>query len=163
MIDRNADVSTGRWSPLALCVTWFGAGYLPLAPGTWGSLAALPFALLLHWIGGGLLLAIAAVVVAAFGFWTIHRYLAGRASHDPQEVVIDEVAGQWLTLIPLALTPLSVLVGFLVFRLLDTTKPWPIRRLERLPGSLGVMADDLAAGVAGAVVSFAILELAGQL
>lgn len=163
MTGHDPNVSIGRWSPVSLCVTWFGVGYLPLAPGTWGSLAALPFALLLLWIGGGLLLAIAAVVVTALGFWTIHRYLGGQTRPDPQEVVIDEVAGQWLTLVPLALTPLSFLVGFLVFRLLDTTKPWPIRRLERLPGSLGVMADDLAAGAAAAAVSFAVLELAGQL
>jgi phosphatidylglycerophosphatase A len=132
-------------------------------PGTWGSLAALPFAAALHWAGGPWALAVAAVGLGIAGVWVADRYAAERGGADPQEVVIDEVAGQWLALVPLALAPLHYAVGFAAFRLLDTLKPWPIRRLERLPGGLGIMADDLAAGLGAAALGYAALALTGQL
>ena len=66
---------------------------------------------------------------------------------DPGLVVVDEVAGQWLTLVALPFTPVTALVGFLAFRAMDIVKPWPARDLERLHGGWGIMADDLAAGV----------------
>lgn len=150
-------------SPLTLAVTWGGSGTLPMAPGTWGSLAALPVAAAIHWLGGGVALAVATLLVTGLGLWAVGRYLTDRGDDDPQEVVIDEVAGQWLTLAPLALNPTAYLVGFAAFRLFDTLKPWPIRLFERLPGALGVMADDIAAGVAAAIASFAVLTATGQI
>jgi phosphatidylglycerophosphatase A len=159
---RTAPVR-GRWSPLALAATWLGSGYLPRMPGTWGSLAALPFAAGLVWVGGAWTLAAAALLVGGAGIWVADRYAAGHGAKDPQEVVIDEVAGQWLALVPLALDPLHFAVGFAAFRLVDTLKPWPIRRLERLPGGLGIMADDLAAGIGAAALGYAALALTGHL
>ena len=158
----GAPPQPARRAPLTLLVTWGGSGLLPKMPGTWGSLAALPVAAPIHWAAGGLALALAAVIVAGLGFWALRHYLAGTERDDPQEVVIDEVAGQWLTLAPLALSPEAYLVGFLVFRAIDTVKPWPIRHLEALPGALGVMADDLAAGVVAAALCFGAFHLTGQ-
>jgi phosphatidylglycerophosphatase A len=132
-------------------------------PGTWGSLAALPCAAALQWAGGPWALGAASLLVAVAGVWVAGRYAAVRGGDDPQEVVIDEVAGQWLALLPLALEPLHYAVGFAAFRLLDTAKPWPIRRLERLPGGLGIMADDLAAGAGAAALGYALLSLTGAL
>lgn len=150
-----------RWSPLALLATWGGSGYLPRMPGTWGSLAALPCAALIHWLGGGVALAVAALLVTALGIWVAHRYMALRGGDDPQEVVIDEVAGQWIALAPLALDPLAYLVGFAAFRLFDTLKPWPIRWFEGLPGGWGVVMDDVVAGVFAGVLCYLGLTLAG--
>lgn len=151
-----------RWSSLALTVTWLGSGYLPRAPGTWGSLAALPPAAAIHWAGGPWALGLAGVAVAGLGIWACQRYLLGESA-DPPEVVIDEVAGQWLALVPLALDPLHYLAGFAAFRLFDTLKPWPIRRLERLPGGWGVMLDDVAAGLAAGLLAAAGFGIAGQI
>lgn len=140
-------------SALSLAATWFGSGLLPKMPGTWGSLAALPFAALIHWVFGGLGLLLAGCVVGVAGIWICGLYARRTGIEDPQEVVLDEVAGQWLALAPLSLEPLSYLLGFAVFRLFDTLKPWPIHALEQLPGGWGIMVDDLTAGlVAGAVV-----------
>jgi phosphatidylglycerophosphatase A len=134
--------------------TWFGSGLSPWAPGTAGSLAALPFAGLLAWAGGPWLLLAAAVAVFGVGVWAsaVYRRRAGR--EDPGEVVIDEVAGQWLALVPAPLDPVLYTLGFLAFRLFDIWKPWPVGWLDRrVPGGLGIMLDDIAAGVyAGAVV-----------
>ncbi|MEO1464370.1 MAG: phosphatidylglycerophosphatase A, partial [Pseudomonadota bacterium] len=80
--------------------TFFGAGYLRPAPGTWGSLAALPGALALHWIGGFALIAVGTVIAFAAGLWATGKMTAGSADHDPSEIVIDEVAGQWIALWP---------------------------------------------------------------
>jgi phosphatidylglycerophosphatase A len=66
---------------------------------------------------------------------------------DPGLVVVDEVAGQWITFLALPMTPVTALAGFLLFRLMDIVKPWPARDLERLPGGFGIMADDVAAGI----------------
>jgi phosphatidylglycerophosphatase A len=138
-----------------LVASGFGAGLLPRAPGTWGSLGALV-------VGAGLLAAspwlLAGGVVAATlaGLWAIPR--AG-GSADPGWVVIDEVAGMWLTMLPLAgPSPLGLALAFGVFRLLDITKPGPIGAIDRWPGAVGVMGDDLAAGLAGAALLWAALR-----
>ncbi|MBK1697851.1 phosphatidylglycerophosphatase A family protein [Rhodovibrio salinarum] len=152
----------GRWSPLALFVTFAGAGYLPKMPGTWGSLAALPPGALILWLGGGWVLAIAGLLAILAGTAAAHVYYQKVGGSDPQEIVIDEVGGQWLALAPLALDPLHFLVAFAAFRLFDTLKPWPINALERLPGGLGIMADDAAAGLVAAALSASGLYLTGQ-
>src|SRR5690606_9557196 len=104
----------------------FGAGLLPKAPGTWGSLAALPPALLLAWLGGPWALMAGALAAFALGLWASARYAAAAGKDDPSEVVIDEVAAQWLVLAFLPLAPLPWLAGFALFRLFDAAKPWPV-------------------------------------
>ncbi len=91
------------WHPASLLATWFGSGLLPKAPGTWGSLASLPCAIVIAALAGpwGLLAAVLAVTVA--GLWAADVYAARSGESDPGEVVIDEVAGQWLALVPAAL------------------------------------------------------------
>ena len=128
--------------------TWFGAGLLPKAPGTWGSLAALPCAWVIHQAGGAWALAGAAVLVFAIGCWAAGRYAAGSEHADPGAIVIDEVAGQWLTLVAAPLHPLAYLMGFLLFRAADILKPWPAGWADRhLTGGLGIMLDDMLAAV----------------
>ncbi len=149
--------------PASWLATWFGAGLLPGAPGTWGSLAALPFAWVILAELGPFALLTAAAIVFVLGLWASARYIAGREDKDPAEVVIDEVAGQWLALTIAA--PGEVwhfAAGFVLFRLFDITKPWPARRAERgLPGGLGIMTDDLVAGGYAAVVGYIGLNFLG--
>ncbi len=145
------------WQPAPLLATWFGSGLLPKSPGTWGSLAALPFAWVIQTYGGSLGLVAAAALAFAIGCWASGIYIAADGHGDPGAIVIDEVAGQWLTL---AVAPLSLkayAVGFVLFRLFDIIKPWPISALERAaPGAFGVMIDDIAAAVFAAVLLIAI-------
>lgn len=100
------------------------------------------------------------LLVFVVGVWASSRACEISGLKDPQKVVIDEVSGQLIALSPLALSGriVPVIVAFALFRLFDIFKPWPIRKLERLPGGLGVMADDALAGIyAGALMSFGIL------
>jgi phosphatidylglycerophosphatase A len=141
--------------PVALAATWFGAGLLPKAPGTWGSLAALPPALLLAWLGGPWALMAGALAAFALGLWASARYAAAAGKDDPSEVVIDEVAAQWLVLAFLPLAPLPWLAGFALFRLFDAAKPWPVSLADRrLKGGFGIMADDMVAAGCTVLVIF---------
>jgi phosphatidylglycerophosphatase A len=175
-----------------LLATWFGLGYLPKAPGTWGSLAGL----VLIWVIGLLLnvagsptvdfyihdwyfvvrfhfLALFGILVAALGVVVSSRVATYSGTKDPQYVVVDETSGQMLTLLlggfsavtePVGTTIYApgasfyfdvpwkfLLAGFLLFRLFDIWKPFPIRKLEKLPGGWGIMADDWMAGVYAAI------------
>jgi phosphatidylglycerophosphatase A len=126
--------------------TAFGSGYAPLAPGTAGSAVGL----LLFWPLARLAWPwqLAACVLVFFvGVAAGGRVARNLGVEDPGLVVIDEVAGQWITLTALPFTPAVALAGFLLFRLMDVVKPWPARDLERLPGGWGIMADDAAAGL----------------
>lgn len=141
-----------------LCI-WFGAGLLRPAPGTWGSAVAVALGLLIYRIGHFPLLALATAAVTATGFWAVRRYTAGMADPDKSEIVIDEVAGQWLALcFPAAgfwLMGLGTdnfpypgwVAGFVFFRLFDIWKPWLIGRADRRGDAPGVMLDDLWAGL----------------
>jgi phosphatidylglycerophosphatase A len=143
--------------------TVFGIGRLRPAPGTWASAAGLPAAWALHMAGGPLLLALAAVAAFAAGLWASARVIAATGQGDPPSVVIDEVAGLWIALLPvsagawwagaevLRLWP-GWLLAFLAFRLFDVWKPGPIGRLDARGDALGLMADDAAAGLAAALV-----------
>ncbi len=141
-------------NPAVLLATWFGSGLLPKAPGTWGSLAALPLAWVIHMNAGWVGLAVGVVIVFFVGIWAADGYTARLGGDDPGPVVIDEVAGQWLTLLPVAwLAPFSPdIVGygvaFVLFRLADIIKPWPVCWADRtIKGGLGIMLDDLLAGI----------------
>lgn len=143
---------------IAIVTTFFGIGRLQPAPGTWASLAAVVLAVLLYQAGGALLLPLAFLLAAALGFWAVPQALALSADPDPSFIVIDEVAGQWLalcfTFIPLARHGVPILaawpafvVPFLLFRLFDIWKPWLVGRADRRHDALGLMLDDLWAGL----------------
>ena len=131
---------------VALAV-WFGCGRLPWAPGTWGTLGGLPFAWGALQFGLGAGLALTALLFVA-GLWASARHMDATGEDDPPEIVIDEVAGVSFCLCFAPLTPLGVVAAFLLFRLFDIAKPFPVRRLETAaPGAWGVMLDDMAAGL----------------
>ncbi len=143
------------WLPTSLIATWFGSGLLPGAPGTWGSLAALPFGVAILWQFGPLGLALAAAVLLLIGLWASARYQQALERKDPGEIVVDEVVGQWLALIPSALDPLGIILAFAFFRLFDIMKPWPASWADRsLSGAPGVMLDDVFAGLYAAVFTY---------
>jgi phosphatidylglycerophosphatase A len=151
------------WLPSTLLATWFGTGLLPGAPGTWGSLAALPFGVGLYWLGGPLALAAASLGLFVLGLWAAQSYERIAEIKDPGAIVIDEVAGQWLTLIPAGIDPWTpnlwtVALAFLLFRLFDVLKPWPVRWADRhLKGSFGVMADDIVAAAYAGPLLYTVL------
>ncbi|HZU26445.1 MAG TPA: phosphatidylglycerophosphatase A [Bryobacteraceae bacterium] len=138
-----------------LVATWFGCGYAPVGPGTAGSAAAVLIAwAAAHWFRfapAWLLLWV--VVVSIAGIPAATAVARAVAKKDPGLVVVDEVAGQWLTL---AAAPVfswqACLAAFLLFRLFDIWKPPPVRQLERLPEGAGIVADDLMAGAYGAIL-----------
>jgi phosphatidylglycerophosphatase A len=150
---------------LALAVTTAGGlGLLRPAPGTWGSLGAAVLAIpVLTLTPPGLwqwLFAAGAVLATVAGILACPAAIRHWQREDPSHVVIDEVAGQWLALacVPTVISvanPWGMLIlGFLMFRVFDIIKPWPVSSLERLPAGWGIMADDLAAGVlAGLTIS----------
>ncbi len=130
-----------------ILATGFGAGYGPIAPGTWGSLPGLAVAFGLdRWAGPFAVLG-GALFFAAAGVWAAGRAEVVLAQKDPGQVVVDEIAGQMVTLLFLPMTLEILVVAFFLFRVLDVFKPWPARRLESLPGGSGIMADDLMVGL----------------
>jgi phosphatidylglycerophosphatase A len=181
MNDRPSAVpATGKRTLWAWAVgTFFGVGLLKPGPGTWGSVAAM---LLWKWAQpifdgvsiypaanltlrqeyllvltvNGVVTLLAAIIATAIGIPAATRVARESGREDPGHVVIDEVAGQWLTLAVCRPDWPHALVALLLFRLLDITKPWPIRKLEALPGGWGIMLDDLAAGLFGLIVLLVI-------
>jgi phosphatidylglycerophosphatase A len=133
--------------------TFFGAGFGKPGPGTWGSVAAVllwaAFAWSVHPTPQTLLLALIAGVALTLIFGIPAATIVARESgrHDPQFVVIDEVAGQWIALLFSPFDWRHALIALILFRLFDITKPFPIRRLEALPGGWGIVLDDVAAGL----------------
>jgi phosphatidylglycerophosphatase A len=140
-----------------LLATWFGCGYFPWGPGTAGSLAAVLIAAWLHFYmatGRAVLLLLAAVLLFP-AIWAATRTARFLHTEDPGMVVIDEVLGQWVTLAGATILNWKALAtGFVLFRLFDIWKPWPVRKLEKLPEGIGILADDLAAGVYGALILY---------
>jgi phosphatidylglycerophosphatase A len=136
-----------------IVATFFGAGLGKPGPGTWGSIAAVllwaAFALALHPSQQVLLLALIGAVALAVALGVPGASIAAResASHDPGFVVIDEVAGQWIALLGSPADWKHALIALLLFRVFDITKPFPVRRLERLPEGWGIVCDDLGAGL----------------
>jgi phosphatidylglycerophosphatase A len=136
-----------------LFVTWFGSGWLPWAPGTWGSLAALPFAWLILTYGGPGLLALAALALFGAGCWAADIAARETQTKDPGWIVVDEVVGQWLTLLAAPQSLIGYAAAFLLFRLFDIWKPWPIGWADqRLEGGFGIMFDDVLAAIYAAIV-----------
>ncbi len=163
---------------LALVIATCGVGYLPLAPGTWGSLLAVGIYLMVRIgvlshptdtppiVGTSGFLAgefLVIVIVTLCGTWAASRTERVLKVKDPGKVVVDEVAGQFIALLPVPLTrvgawPFFVIMAFLLFRFFDIVKPYPARKLESLHGGLGIMLDDVVAGIyAAVVVTLAVL------
>jgi len=150
--------------------TWFYSGLLKPAPGTWGSLASLPFAYAMLWAGWGIwhLLGICTVIFL-LGWWATHEETKDKDDHDPSEIVIDEVVGQWLAISVLfcfntmfSLSEKSdfqsleffvwFFTGFALFRLFDIWKPFPVSWADKKTTAFGVMFDDVLAGIMAAIV-----------
>lgn len=155
-----------------LIATFFYIGHLRPAPGTWGSAAAIPVAYVIHGLGGFPALAIASVLVFFIGWWATHADTLGKENHDPSEIVIDEVAGQWIALWPLSaglwwmgsdawVFPYpGWIAAFILFRLFDIWKPWLVGWADRRDDAFGVMFDDVIAGAMAAVVVTALAAFA---
>jgi phosphatidylglycerophosphatase A len=149
-------VGTRVW---ILVATFFGAGYLKPGPGTWASMAAVLLWGAAAWglhPHSAILFAILLIGIAlAIGFGVPAATIAERETgqHDPGFVVIDEVAGQWIALLGCPGDWAHGLITLILFRIFDITKPFPIRRMERLPAGWGIVFDDVAAGLYALVVS----------
>jgi phosphatidylglycerophosphatase A len=150
--------------------TVFGIGHIRPAPGTWGSLAALPLALALMWLGGPWLLVAATLAAVVAGFVAVQGDITV-GDPDPSHVVIDEVAGQWVALFPVAFGAVAAgasyaalwpgwVAAFVLFRLFDIWKPGPVGWADRQQGASGVMMDDLIAGLFAAVGVILLAALA---
>ena len=145
-----------------LIATFLYVGVLRPAPGTWGSLAALPVGLLLMVLGGPLLLIVATLALFGIGWWATGVETRASGVEDPSEIVVDEVVGQWVALWPLAIGAANVgasytalwpgwVAAFALFRLFDITKWGPVGWADRRGDPLGVMLDDVIAGVLAAI------------
>lgn len=157
----SAAASTGRERVAHAIAVWFGCGLSPVAPGTVGSIGALPVYFAVR-AGGPLAVAAAAVLVTLVGVWASDVVAKRSRVKDPQLIVVDEAAG---TLIALAAAPgslLGIAAAVALFRLFDITKPFPARRMERLPGGWGIVLDDVVAGLQAAAV-VAVLRAYGAL
>ncbi|NNE89882.1 MAG: phosphatidylglycerophosphatase A [Silicimonas sp.] len=154
-------------------LSFFGAGFLRPAPGTWGSLAALPAAWVLHVIGGPWLLLLASVALYFGGVKATAIETATADDHDPGWIVADEVVGQWIALLPVSLgawqaglSPLKlwpgIVAAFVLFRLFDIWKPWIIGRIDDRGDATGVMLDDVWAGLFAAICVVVLAALAHQ-
>ncbi len=144
-----------RWDQLVLLTAeGFGAGRIPLAPGTFGSLWCFPLGWALHrWSAGATECLVFWGMMMLAGVPLCRRAAELRGRKDPGSVVWDEITAFPLVYCFSERTPAALVAGFLLFRLFDIAKPWPIRRFERLPDGWGVMADDQIAGVfAGALL-----------
>ena len=144
--------------------TWFYSGRLPMA-GTMGTLASLPFGWAILHAWGTIGLAIATVIVTFVGIYVSNWYEAETKTHDASEIVIDEVAGMWLTALLLPTSGewlLPWVIAFAYFRIFDWTKPWPACFFEKgnLSG-LGVMMDDIVAGAYAFIATYFTLQIMG--
>ena len=146
--------------PILLIAFGFGSGLSPKAPGTCGTLLAIPLFLLLQQFSLASYLAIVGVAAVA-GVWICSLASAKLGVHDHQGIVWDEIVGYWITMTGIAVSLQTVIAGFMLFRFFDIVKPWPIRQIDRsVAGGLGIMLDDVIAGVfAWAVLN--ILHLMG--
>ncbi len=134
--------------PAKFIGTWFGVGLMPKAPGTWGSIAALPFAYLIQIYLGNEALFIASIIAFVVGWIACDIYLPYTDAQDPREMVIDEVAGQWMLCSVLYPTFNSYIIALMLFRFFDIVKPWPISVADRkIHGGFGVMFDDILAAI----------------
>tara|TARA_B100000214_G_scaffold147374_1_gene105358 strand:+ start:20 stop:508 length:489 start_codon:yes stop_codon:yes gene_type:complete len=145
--------------PLFFLAFGFGSGFAPKAPGTFATLVAIPFHLVFinfpPWLHG-------TIISLAFilGIWICGKTADFLGVHDHEGIVWDEFVGYWVTMFLLPVNWLWIILGFIVFRILDILKPWPIKLIDsKVPGGAGIMLDDLAAGIMGAAFLNALLVL----
>lgn len=142
-------------------------GYLRPAPGTWGSFCAMPILWAIHEFGGLLLVLVALSFAFIAGVWATQTMTRFSDDHDPSEIVIDEVVGQWIALLPVLIASTMMglqstdlwpgwIAGFVFFRLFDIWKPWLVGTFDRRGDAMGVMLDDVAAGIMAAI-AFCVL------
>jgi phosphatidylglycerophosphatase A len=152
------------WHPAVMLATWFGIGLLPIAPGSWASLAALPLAWGIRSLFGFAGLAAASAFAFFVGWWASGLIARASTVKDPGAVVIDEIVGQWVVLLAAPLDPLAYTLAFLLFRVFDIWKPWPTRWADRhVKGGLGIVLDDLLAAVYAALMLLGLLTTRGAL
>lgn len=139
---------------LEITSTWFYSGLSPKAPGTCGSLATLPFVYALMYWNGATAVLIFAIIIAIAGAFAANAYAKVVGKKDPGLIVIDEVAGQAITLLAAGTNIWLYLIGFILFRIFDITKPWPVSWADqKVKGGLGIMLDDVLAGmIAGGIL-----------
>lgn len=156
-----------------LIATFFYVGHMRPAPGTWGSLAALPAAWLIYTLIGPWGLLAGVVTSYALGVWATGVETQGKDNHDPSEIVIDEVCGQWIALLPIAFGAANAgvaitalwpgwIAAFVLFRFFDITKLGPVGWADRMHGPTGVMLDDVIAGIFAAIGVSILAWLAHQ-
>lgn len=146
--------------PRVLVATCCGVGLLPKAPGTWGSLVALPLAWVLHQAWGRPGLAAATLLVFLAGIWSAEYIVRRSALSDPGFIVIDEIAGQWIVLLAAHPDVVLYVAGFALFRVADILKPWPASWADRkIGGGFGVMLDDILAALYAAAVLYGLRRL----
>jgi phosphatidylglycerophosphatase A len=134
--------------------TVFGIGRIGFASGTVASLVALPIAWLAMMLAGPFAVLALAMAVGVFGLWASEAYAIAQDAHDPSDCVIDEIAGQLLACAFAPMTFMGFALAFVLFRLFDISKLWPVSAAERMRGGFGIMADDLVAGlIAGVIVA----------
>jgi phosphatidylglycerophosphatase A len=150
--------------------TLWGVGFLPRAPGTWGSLVAALMGLVILQYGGQSHMRAAVLLAVLAGLWASNRYEVLVGSHDNKEIVIDEVAGMWISMLPLSFISLGhgilldVALAFFLFRVFDIWKPWPVGWIDRnVKGGLGVMLDDIVAGFMTALALIIVVMYSGNL
>jgi phosphatidylglycerophosphatase A len=153
-------MSAGERAAYAIA-TGFGAGFVPVAPGTVGALEGIAIYVGVRALGVGELNLFVGLIILNIGLFLLGVWASSKTCGvigiaDPHQIVVDEISGQLISLTPLGLLPslslAGLIIGFVLFRLFDIFKPYPIRKLERLPGGLGVMADDALAGTYAAVL-----------
>jgi phosphatidylglycerophosphatase A len=143
----NTAGSPGGANALAVFLaTGFGSGYSPFAPGTAGTLVAIPLVMMLT-PAGFVAQAVVVAAVSAVAIWSAGAAAETFGLKDPGQIVVDEIAGFFVTMAFLPVSALSLAVGFVLFRIFDIAKPAPCSWAEALPGGLGIVADDLWAGV----------------
>ncbi len=140
--------------------TWFGSGLAPKASGTFGTIAALPFACIVQYNFQSQGLFIVAIIIFFIGWWASNQYMKHYPeNHDPKQIVVDEVAGIFLTLSVLPATWHGYVAGFIAFRFFDVLKPWPISLADRkIKGGFGVMFDDILAAMYAILTAYTILQ-----
>lgn len=140
-------------NPATWLATWGGCGLIHPAPGTWGTIGALPFGIILLMLGGVPALILAIALLFPAGLWAARHFEKMVREKDSSMIVIDEVIGMFIALIPALLSPLSIASAFILFRLFDIWKPWPINWMDKkIHGALGVMIDDVMAGIYAALI-----------
>ena len=134
-----------------LC-TLFNLGFIKFMPGTFGSLISLPIGYIILKLFGFWIFILIITLLLAISYYAITEYLIAKKSKDPKEIIIDEFIGQFIALIFIPDTILGLLASFLLFRFFDITKLYPINKAEKIPGAIGVLADDVVAGLMAACI-----------